>query len=190
MENNQGPDRQSDDRPMSDYGGGGTNFRAYFNHAMRSATIVGVGFLVQGVALLMYRFGLISTLLYFVGLVLVPVLIATTGKKYFDTQVVGPIHYLSAAAYLFWTFILSLIICTLVYYGAFYFLFRDPVFGEMMSKNMEIMREVVRDKALLEEMEESYAMMTPKTMTMSVSSFFFFVGTVYVYILAIFFRRS
>ena len=173
------------ERPRS-----GTNFNDYFNSAMRSALVVGVGFVLQALAVLTFQWGFISSLLYILGLVLVPILLYITGKRYFNTRVTGPIPYLSAAAYLFWTFLLSLIIAALVYYIAFYFMLRNPAITEALSQSIEMLGSVIEDDAMRTQLADSYAQMTPKSMTLSTCSTFFFFGTVYVYIIAIFLRRS
>ena len=184
---------RDNDMPEENSGQGTTpvaNFNEYFNSAMRSALVVGVGFLLQALAVLTFQWGFVSSLLYLVGLVLVPILLYITGKRYFDTQVTGPIPYLSAAAYLFWTFLLSLIIAALVYYIAFYFMFRNPAITEALSQSMEMIGSMMEDDAMRTQLADSYAQMTPKSMTLSTCSTFFFFGTVYVYIIAIFLRRS
>ena len=179
----------SEDRPrgVSDQRGG---FNAYFNSAMHNALIVGIGFVVQGIALMLFRWGFISSLLYLVGLVAVPILLYTTSKRYFRTQVEGPVAYLSAAAFVFWTFILSLIIAALVYYGTFYYLLNSTTFVGMLQESMAQIKEMVVDQAMLQELEASYSQLTAKSITLSMCGTFFFFGTVYAYIIALFFRRS
>lgn len=189
MDNNFDPN-QDTDHSSPEMNGGRTNFNEYFNSAMRSALVVGSGFLLQALAIFLFEWGLISTMLYFIGLVAVPVLLYTTAKKYFDTQVTGAVPYLSAAAYLFWTFLLSLIIAALAYYGAFYAMFRNPAVLDAMSQSLEALKGMATDKAMLDQMNETYSTMTPKSMTLSTCSTFFFLGIVYVYIIALFLRRK
>lgn len=190
MDNNFDPNRGPDLPPSPSDEGGRFAFGDYFNSAMRSALVVGIGFVLQALAITLFQWGLISTFLYFLGLVAVPVLLYTTAKKFFGTQVTGPVPYLSAAAYLFWTFLLSLIIAALVYYMAFYIMFRNPAVMDSLAQSMEAMKSFVTDKAMLDRMTEAYSTMTPKSMTLSTCSTFFFFGTVYVYIIALFLRRS
>ena len=170
--------------------GPSAGFNEYFNSAMRGALIVSVGFLLQGLALVTFRWGLVSSLLYFLGLLAVPVLLYVVGRNYFREKVTGPVPYLTAASFLFWTLLLSLIVAALIYYGAFYFLLNNPVFGEMLDQSMTQLESFISDRAVLEQMEASYAGLTAKSMTLSTCGTFFFFGTVYVYLIALFFRRS
>ena len=189
MDNHFDPNRDPDLSPSPSNGGGRIAFSDYFNSAMRSALVVGTGFVLQALSIMLFQLGLISTFLYFLGLAAVPVLLYTTAKRFFRTQVVGPVPYLSAAAYLFWTFLLSLIIAALAYYTAFYVMFRNPVVMDAMAQSMETMKGLVTDKAMMDQITEAYSMMTPKSMTLSTCGTFFFFGTVYVYLVALFLRR-
>ena len=162
----------------------------YFNSAMRSALFVGIGFVLQALALVFWRLGLLSSLLYLVGLILVPVLLFVRAKNHFEVEAPGPVPYLTASAYLFWTLMLSLIIAALVLYGAFYLLLHDPAFLETLEQTMTQMEALVADKEMAESLREAFAGMTPKSMTLNTTGSYFFFGTVYVYIAAIFLRKA
>ena len=157
---------------------------------MRGALVVSIGFVLQALGIVTFQWGLLSTLISFVGLVAVPVLLYMVPKRYFDTRVSGPIPYLSAAAFTFWTFILSLIVAALVYYMAYYYVLYYTEMPMLLKESMEQIAALVNDKQAAKEMMDGFSQMTPKSMTLSTCSTFFFLGTIYVYFIAIFLRRK
>lgn len=160
------------------------------NLAMKNGLKIGVIFVVQAISMLLYRWGIISSLLFLMAFAAVPIYLVILGNQFRDNQLGGQIRYFQAVGFLSWSYIFSLILGAIAFYFAFNILFRDLNFLNQFEENISLLEELLAGREGSEEIIASARNLTPWLMTSQfvVSALFF--GVIYIYIVGIFIRRS
>lgn len=167
-----------------------TSSSALLQSAMRSGVEVGMFFLLQAASFLLYRWGLLSSLLFLVGFVMVPVMLVVVTLRHKRRQNQRTMRYMEAVGYMMWSYLFALIIATLSFYISSHLLLHDPAFIELLEQSMEILSQVTQDDATTGAMREQLMGITPRSFTISSISSALFFGLIFIYLSAIFVRRD
>lgn len=157
--------------------------------SMQDGLQVGLLFVLQALSLLLYQWGIISTLIALVAFVGVPIRLYQLGKQYRDGHLGGVASYLQVVSHLSLTYIFGLILGTVAFYFSLAFLARDPHFLEMMETSFAQMEVMLRDMGQDVAQMDILRSLTPKTLTLQISTNAFITGLLYIYFIALFIRR-
>lgn len=162
----------------------------YMTLAMQNGLKLGGLFALQAVSMLLYKFGIISSLLFLGAFIAVPIYLVILGNQFRDNQLGGQIRYTQAVGYLSWSYLFSLIVAAIVFFVAFTILFNDVYFLNMMEENIITLENILADTPNGDEMMASIRNLTPRSVTIQtiVSALFF--GVIYIYIVGIFIKRT
>lgn len=169
---------------------GKVRMRALREQSWRDGLWLGCCYIAQALALLLYGYGIISTLLFLAGFVAVPVVIYKVGTRYRDLARGGYARYLEVTSYLSWTYMASLLVAFLAYYVAFSLLLRDATFIEMMETSLKMFQEMTKDMEGYNEAMDQMRDLTPLRIAWTVVFNMIVQGLLYIYIVSIFIKRN
>ncbi|WP_297719073.1 DUF4199 domain-containing protein [uncultured Porphyromonas sp.] len=164
--------------------------RALREQSLRDGLWLGCCYIAQALALLLYGYGIISTLLFLAGFVAVPVVIYKVGTRYRDFLRGGYARYLEVTSYLSWTYMASLLVAFLAFYVAFSLLLRDATFIAMMEVSLKLFEEMTKDIEGYKEAMSQMRDLTPLRIAWTVVFNMIVQGLLYIYIVSIFIKRS
>lgn len=170
--------------------GTGTVMQDLREQSWRDGLWLGCCYIAQALALLLYRFGIISTLLFVAGFVAVPVVIYKVGTRYRDLTKGGYARYLEVTSYLSWTYLASLMVAFLAYFVAFSLLLKDATFIGMMEESLNMLQELTKDIDGYEEALSQLRGLTPLRIAWTVVFNMIVQGLLYIYIVSIFIKRN
>ena len=170
--------------------GAGTVMQDLREQSWRDGLWLGCCYIAQALALLLYRFGIISTLLFVAGFVAVPVVIYKIGTWYRDLTKGGYARYLEVTGYLSWTYLASLMVAFLAYFVAFSLLLKDATFIGMMEESLSMLQEMTKDIDGYQEALGQLRGLTPVRIAWTVVFNMIVQGLLYIYIVSIFIKRN
>lgn len=157
---------------------------------MKNGLKLGTLFVIQASAMLLYRQGAVSSLIFLISFIAIPIYHAVLGIRYREKNLGGFISYRHAVGYLLAIYIFALILGTIAYIVIFYILFNDPYFIEMMEQSVVMMEEILGDSAKGIDLAEEMRGLTPKLIASQYMTTALFFGIIYIYIISIFIRKS
>ena len=164
--------------------------RSYMNKVLYDGLKVGAFFALQALSLLLYRWGLFSTLLLIIGFVAVPVLLYRLTVQMREKTLEGYIRYMQAVSYMSWVYMASLVVAFLCFYFVSYLLFNDPVFISQVEQALELLQSMsAQGKEISAAMMEVMRGVTPIQMAGNIILNAFVNGMIYIYIVCLFIKR-
>ena len=165
--------------------------RELFQLAMYDGLSLGLLFVAQAGALLLYQLGIFSTLVLVAAIVGVPIALYIKGIRFRDQQMGGTVRYMQIVSYLSWSYMFAVGIGFISYLIATYLLFRDPTFIEMMEQSFALITELAKERgAEYEEAIASIRNITPLRLSGTIAIQTLFNGFIYIYIIGLFIKRS
>ncbi|MDD7437729.1 MAG: DUF4199 domain-containing protein [Bacteroidales bacterium] len=165
--------------------------RGFFQLAMNEGLSLGLLFVAQAGALLLYRLGIFSTLLLLAAIVGVPIALYLKGIRFRDHHMDGNVGYMPIVGYLSWSYLFALGIGFISYFVVTYILFRDPTFIAMMEESFGLFAEIAKQNgAQYEEAIASIKNITPLRISSTIAIQALFFGLIYIYIIGLFIKRS
>lgn len=164
--------------------------RQVLQHALAEGLKVGCLFLLQGISLLLYRWGIISSLLFIIGFIGIPILLYRMGVQLRDNSYGGYIKYMQVVSYLSWIYIASLVVAFLSYYVSCYILFNDPNFTAMLEESLEMLQEIAQNNEQYAMAIKAIQSITPIQLAWNIILNAFVNGVIYIYIIALFIKRK
>ena len=165
--------------------------KSFLQLAMYDGLKVGLLFMAQAIALLLYQLGSLSSLLLLASIIGVPVMLYILGVRFRDHQMGGSIRYIHIVSYLSWTYIFAIGIGFLSYFIATTLLFKDPTFVETMEKSFEIVTEIVQQNMAQDgEAMASLRNITPVRVSGAIAMQALFNGLIYIYIIGLVIKKS
>lgn len=163
----------------------------FFQQTMTDGLQIGQLFVAQAVALLLYRFGIISSVLLLTAIFLVPLMLYQKGTTYRDLHMGGIIGYWEIVKYLSWTYLFAVIIGFVSYFLACYILFSNPEIMEVMEESIALATSIAKHYSISSlDTIESIKNITPLKLTSSIALNSLFNGLIYIYIISLFIKRS
>ena len=157
---------------------------------MQDGLQIGLLFVLQALSLLLYKWGLISTLIALCTLIGVPVRLYQLGKRYRDEYLDGEASYLQVVSHLSLTYLFSLILGMVAFYFALTFLARDMQFLSMLEESFQEVESMLREMGQKVDTLEVLKDLTPRTLTIQICSNACITGLLYIYFIALFIRRK
>lgn len=180
--------QQDGHNPIDDSNRGANSFSQM---AMRDGLKIGMFFILQCVAMLLYQLGIFASLLFIASIIAVPIIIYRIGVKLRDEHRGGYIRYMQAVGYLSWSYTFAMIVAFLGFYLTSRQLFSDPIFTSMMEDSLELFKELSKQSGSdSTEALSALSSITPLrfagTMTMNA----LFNGLIYIYIIGLFLKSK
>lgn len=166
-------------------------WRQLFNVSMNSGAKLGLVFVVQALSLLLFQLGFVASILYTAALIAIPVLLVVYANGYRDRFHGGTIRYMQAVTFMLWTYLFATLIAAVAYFIVFYLLFQNPHFIQIMDESMALVTNLLGDDQVAKEQALAvFSRLSPKSMTFQMATSSLFFGLIYIYIAAIFVKRS
>lgn len=165
--------------------------KVFLQLAMYDGLKLGLLFVAQAGALLLYKQGIFSSLLLLAAIVGVPIMLYLLGVGFRDREMGGTIRYMQVVSYLSWAYMTAVGIGFIAYFLVTYILFSNPTFIAMMEQSYELLAEIARQSGA--EYEEALATIrniTPLRFAGTIAIQALFNGLIYIYIIGLFIKRS
>lgn len=156
---------------------------------MQSGMIVGLFFVLQAISFLLYKQGIISSLLLIGGLIMVPVSLVLTAIKYRDRHLGGKMRYMEGVGYMMWTYLFALILAIVAFYISTRVLLNSPDFVALLEQSIEIAEQMMEGTENAGLLSEGMSSLTPQSFTLSFLSSSLFFGLIFIYIAGLFIKR-
>lgn len=166
-------------------------WKQLFQASMNTGAKLGLIFVVQALSLLLFQAGSIASIIYLIALLAVPVMLVVYANRYRDRYQAGSIRYMQAVSFMLWTYLFATLIAAVAYWIVLYFLFQNPQFIQMMEGSMELMTNLLQDDPeVQDQVVSAFSRLSPRSMTLQMITSSLFFGLIYIYVAAIFVRRS
>ncbi len=164
--------------------------RLFFQESMNAGAKIGLVFVLQALSLLLFASGLIGSLIYLASFVAIPILLVVYANRHRDQYHGGEIRYIQAVNFMLWTYLFANLISAVTYFVVFYFLFQSPSFAQAIDQSANMTMILFKDDPEVKnQLLLSISQLTPRSMTVQMTSFSLFLGMIYIYIAAIFVKR-
>lgn len=182
--------KEDNNRGFGDFETKGPGSSGLIQLALSQGLKLGGIFFLQALSLLLYRLGFLSSILFLLGVIAIPIFIYRIGISFRDNYLNGYARYFQVAGYLSWTYLASLIVAFLAFYLSFTILWNDTDFLMLMEESLSVFEELAGQNDTYKASLEVLRNMTSFRLARSLVFNALFNGLIYIYIISIFIKKK